>query len=112
MSSKFLDAMKMLAVKLFLPVLVGEGETALHDYLLGLSKTHPKKFAVMLQSMYPTFKGVLQPLTNSTKTPLDNTAVDPTVEMLETLMEELNIPIPVVIPIDFDSPDDEVVPVV
>lgn len=60
----------------------------------------------MLQSLYPTFKGVLQPLCKSTKTPFDDMAVDPTVDELESLMTDLKIPFPVVVPMDFDAAED------
>lgn len=104
--SKLWDNLKMLGLQMFLPVGIAQGEEALHDYLKTLSQKQPKKFAVLIQSLYPTFKGVLQPLCNSTKTPLDNLAVDPTVKMLEDLMTELEIAIPTVVPIDFESDED------
>lgn len=91
---------------------VDQGEEAAQEYLKNLAKKQPKKFALVMQMVYPGFKGALQPLAKHSKSPFDDMAVDPTVEMLEALMDELEIPIPVVVPIDFESeedlPDEEV----
>jgi hypothetical protein len=100
------DSFKTLGLKVLLPLAVQQGEQSLDEYLRELQKKQPKRVAVMLQSLYPAFKGVLQPLCKSTKTPFDDMAVDPTVEELETLMTDLKIPFPEVTPIDFEAPED------
>ena len=110
----FGNKLKMLLAETALPILVGFGKDEAYELLLKMSEKQPKKFAVLLQSTYPTFKGVLQPFCKSTKTKLDDKLVDPAVELLEDVMNEKGIPIPVVTPVDFDSdedlPDEEIPP--
>lgn len=101
-----LDSIKAFAIQLALPGLVGLGETALHDALKKLATEQPKKFGVALQTLYPAFKGVLEPLAHSTKTTVDDQVADPTVKMLEDLAKEVGVDLPVVVPIDFSTPEE------
>lgn len=100
------DTLKMILVKMAIPALTEYEVENMHEILHNLAVKQPKRFALAIQSLYPGVAGVLVPLAQHSKTELDDTPAEENKKLLEDLMKEFNIPIPVVVPLDFSADAD------